>query len=750
MNINQIRALISQLLDNLEPSLADTNQVQTFKTEIQKQIQNPTSESPKELAKSFFNLILATNPESQAAKNLLSAKLLQTQNPNFFRKDEEATQLIELFNDVIKRFQPTINNKPLFTKELTVINDVNQNANDFENEVISMLMDLIIDQETKRNGFQGFPLRSGNRKPQKEEPTLSNATKALIEKAKEVIANPHVNQAFKEKIQDILTKLESDSPLMAMGLPTAENEQKWLKTAVKLPWQNKRAVENFDLKTAQQILDESHYGMEKVKHQVLLYLALRKRIEEPNAINSNISSSNQTTNKVLCLVGQPGVGKTTIAASMAKAMNRPFFKIALGGASDEAAIRGHDTTYVGSHCGRIIKAMIDGGVTNPVICLDEIDKVDQQSRGSGTADALLELLDPSQTKKFVDKYIGEDYDLSNVTFIATANYPDQIPNALADRMDVLNIPSYQLESKVQIAKNYIIPKILSDYHLENLSLPQWTDEDLAFLINNYTREAGVRELTRKIVDIYLNVNYFLFENKALPKTFSQSFISELLGEPKVYDTEKCVGESRVGVVNGMAYSTVGGSLLPIEVLLVPAITSAPSITITGNLKETMQESAKVALSYVKANATKFGINPEVLSKNDIHIHAPAGGVSKDGPSAGVTIATALISVLTGKAVPDTISMTGEITLTTVKPIGGVVEKVLAAYESGVKDIFLPYANEKDLADIKPIKDKNGKLQDIKKLINFHLVKNYDDIANVLFADTKKQHIVKTPSKDINM
>ncbi len=472
-----------------------------------------------------------------------------------------------------------------------------------------------------------------------------------------------------------------------------------------LPW-NKYTKDNSNFNEVIDVLNESHFGLYNVKERILEYLAVRQ-------------NTNNLKSPILCLVGPPGVGKTTLALSIAKALNRKTTKISVGGINDEAEIVGHRRTYVGANPGRIIQGLKRAGSSNPVFIIDEIDKMRKDIKGD-PASSLLEVLDPSQNSHFSDHYIEEEYDLSKVMFIATANYIDQIPYELRDRLEIIEVSSYTEYEKFDICKNYIIPKTLDSFNITSFNV-QFKDEAIMDIIRYYTKEAGVRELERKISAILRKiVKKFLIDKSIALYEIDSKMVQDLLGKKK-YSYNEIDKIKRIGVVNGMAYTSFGGDILPIEATYYKG---SGNLILTGNLGEVMKESAHIAFSYIKAHANDFGIDLKLLSDNDIHIHAPEGAVSKDGPSAGVTITTVLISLFTKKAVKSSISMTGEMTLSgKVLPIGGVREKVIGAHRASIKTIYLPEENKNDLDEI-----DNKILKDIK----FIFVNDYQQMYNSIF------------------
>lgn len=509
------------------------------------------------------------------------------------------------------------------------------------------------------------------------------------------------NHKIKERIKSEIKKyqnLNSNSPELGIV-------REYLEWMLNLPWNN-YTKDNDNLNSVKKILDSSHYALEEVKDRILEYLAVKQ-------------NTNNSRSPIICLVGPPGVGKTSLAISIAKSLGRKTAKISVGGINDEAEIVGHRRTYIGANPGRIIQGIKKAGTTNPVFIIDEIDKMTKDIKGD-PASSLLEVLDPEQNAKFSDHYIEEEFDLSKVMFIATANYIEQIPYELRDRLEIINLSSYTEYEKLDIAKKHIVPKELEEHGLTELQV-QITDKALIKIIRNYTKEAGVRELERVIASIFRKiVKKLLLDNKIAFYKIDEKEIEELIGKKKYFYTETAK-KDEIGVVNGMAYTVFGGDILPIEVTL---FKGKGNLILTGSLGEVMQESCHIALSYIKANMKKFGINSKLLEENDIHIHVPEGAVNKDGPSAGITITSALISLFTEKAVPVSVAMTGEITLRgRVLAIGGLKEKVIGAHRAGIRKIFLPIENEKDLDEI-PL--------EVKKDIKFIFVKNYSDIYSKLF------------------
>ena len=479
-----------------------------------------------------------------------------------------------------------------------------------------------------------------------------------------------------EKVKKEINKF---SKMMASSAEAAV-VRNYVETILALPW-NKASKVNVNLKKAEKILNEDHYGMEKVKERVLEYLAvvhLSKAIKGP----------------ILCLVGPPGVGKTSIAKSIARASGREFVRMSLGGVRDEAEIRGHRRTYIGAIPGRVISCLKDAGTNNPVFLFDEVDKIGADFKGD-PASALLEVLDPEQNNTFTDHFLEVPFDLSKVMFVTTANSIDTIPRPLLDRMEIVEVPGYTEEEKVKIAQKYLIPKKVKEHGLkkENIKI---SEKALRDVINYYTRESGVRNLEREVANLCRKTARKIVTGKAKSYSITQGNLEKYLGKHR-FHYDMVEGENQVGVTTGMAWTAVGGDTLQIETT---AVAGTGKLVLTGQLGDVMQESAKAGISYIRSVADKLGIEEDFYKKYDLHVHVPEGAVPKDGPSAGVTMCTAVISTLTGIPVKRDVAMTGEITLRgMVLPVGGIREKVLAAHRAGIKKILLPKANEPDIDDI---------------------------------------------------
>lgn len=507
--------------------------------------------------------------------------------------------------------------------------------------------------------------------------------KKAIEEYKKKLKNKKIPSYVKEKAKYEISRL-----IAASGSGQESSViRTYLDTLFDLPW-GKYKNELIDIKRAKEILNVEHYGLLDVKERVLDYLAVKK-------LSKDLKSP------IICLVGPPGVGKTSIAKSIANSLNKDFVRMSLGGIKDEAEIRGHRKTYVGAMPGRVVEAIKSAGTMNPVFLLDELDKMASEYKGD-PASALLEVLDPEQNSSFRDHYLELNLDLSEVTFVATANSLDSIPTPLLDRMEIIEVSGYTYEEKFNIAKKYLIPKLFKEHNLSDEKL-KISDSSIKEIVNYYTRESGVRSLNRVLAKLIRKAIRQLVETDRERLNISTKMISKYLG-PRVYSYDE-LGEDKVGVVMGMAWTAYGGDTLPVEVSIMDG---TGKLELTGKLGDVMKESAKAAYSLVRSNYDKFGIKDKDFYKNkDIHIHVPEGAVPKDGPSAGVTMTTALVSALSGRLVKHNVAMTGEITLTgKVLPIGGLKEKCLAASRIGIETIIIPYANEKDLKDI-PSNIKSG-------------------------------------------
>lgn len=477
----------------------------------------------------------------------------------------------------------------------------------------------------------------------------------------------------------------------------------YLEYIISLPW-NKKTKEKLNIKLVKKVLDEDHYGLLDIKERILEYLAVKKL-------------SNKQIGTILCLIGPPGVGKTSLAKSIARSMGRKFVRTSLGGVRDEAEIRGHRKTYIGSMPGRIIQGIVNAKTKNPVYLLDEIDKMSTDFRGD-PASALLEVLDPEQNNTFSDHYLEVPFDLSEVMFITTANNEDEIPYSLRDRMEIINIPGYIGYEKLQIAQLFLLPKQLNNHGFKKSDI-EISEKAMKKIIKEYTHEAGVRGLEKEIASIYRKVALkMVFSEKKKRIRITLKNIENYLGTPK-YKIDKIEKEDAIGLATGLAWTEMGGEVLSVETIIMPG---KGKLTLTGQLGEVMQESGKAALTYARSRATKFKIDDKFYEKCDIHVHIPEGAIPKDGPSAGITMATSLISSLTKIPIRKDVAMTGEITLRgRVLPVGGLREKILAAYQSGIKTIIIPQDNIKNLEDLP---------NNIKKGLKFIMVNNIDEVLKI--------------------
>ena len=500
--------------------------------------------------------------------------------------------------------------------------------------------------------------------------------KAEVEILRERFEKANLPEEAKKEFERELARLER----LPTGAPDYQMTRTYLEFALDLPW-NARTDDNLDIPHARTVLDEDHFGLKEVKERILEHLSVLKRNPEAKA-------------PILCLVGAPGVGKTSLGQSIARAIGRKFERFSLGGMHDEAELRGHRRTYIGAMAGRLLQAMRRAGAQNPVLLLDEVDKLGRDFRGDPAA-ALLEVLDPEQNKTFRDNYLDMAFDLSKVLFITTANSLDTIPQALLDRMEILRLSGYSEEEKEQIARRYLIPKQLKATGLSDEQV-EFTAEGLHSIIRNYTREAGLRRLERAIARVTRKVTLRFAENQTDKVFVTPEVLNDMLG-PEMFIQEQMRKSVPPGVVTGLAWTESGGDVLYIESALLP---NGKGLTLTGQLGEVMQESAKIAQSYIWSRAADLGVDPETIKTSGVHVHVPAGAIPKDGPSAGVTMTTAMASLYTGLPARNDIAMTGEVTLAgLVFPIGGVKEKVLAARRAGINKVVLPQGNKKDLRDL---------------------------------------------------
>jgi ATP-dependent Lon protease len=623
-----------------------TSDLEVFASSLKKKYEKLLILNKKDLNEGSNSLKNLKNP-SQIANNISSNLAIQ-----IFEKQE----LLEIF-DLKKRLEKI---HALIDKETSVLSVEKKIRGRVKNQM----------EKTQREYYLNEQLKA----IQKELGEIDEGKDELTSISK-AITDAKMPKLAKEKCLSELKKLKSMSPMSAEAT-VVRNYLDWM---TELPWSNKSKI-NTDLKNAQEILDEDHYGLEKVKERIIEFLAVQKRIKKMKG-------------PILCLVGPPGVGKTSLGKSIAKATNRKFIRISLGGIRDEAEIRGHRRTYIGSLPGKIIQMMKKAGTKNPLFLLDEVDKVGNDYRGDPSS-ALLEALDPEQNKEFNDHYLEVDYDLSEVMFVTTANTLNILP-PLLDRMEVIRLSGYTEDEKVNISQKYLIPKQSEN---NGLKKDEWNIEEKENrkIIRHYTRESGVRNLEREISKIARKLVKKIDNKEKVNNPIKDADLDVLLGITK-YKYGEIESKDRIGVVTGLAWTEVGGEILKIESAIMPG---KGKMQITGKLGDVMQESVKAAKSYIRSKSLDYGIIPPVFDKNDFHIHVPEGATPKDGPSAGVGMVTSIISAITEIPVDKTVAMTGEITLRgIVLPIGGLKEKLLAAHRAGIKKVLIPNENKKDLVEV---------------------------------------------------
>jgi len=646
--------------------------------------------------------------EEQVLLKMLSKKIVE--NAKFiFRDSKKVLESLnkgitsELLSDLVaSEMRIPENERIKYLKEMSINKRLKYLLEDIEKEKTLQSIENKINESVRKSTDQNqkeYYLREKMRAIQEE---LGDSKQSDAQKFLEQIEASDMPVKVKDKALKELKRYEYLSP----NSSESNVVRTYLETLISIPWA-KTTEDEKDINVAIQKLEDSHFGLEKVKERIIEYLSVKM-----------LTGKNPQT--ILCLSGPPGVGKTSLAKSIAKALNREFVKTSLGGVHDEAEIRGHRRTYVGALPGRIINGMIKAKVVNPVFLIDEIDKLVMNERNDPSS-ALLEVLDPEQNQFFSDHYVEEDYDLSQVLFITTANYLQNIPAPLRDRMEVIELSSYTEIEKFYIAKQFLVDKQVNNHGLDNKKL-QITDATIKTIIRDYTREAGVRQLERLIGSIVRKSIKQILTKNLDSITIKQDNLNKYLGKP-LFKNNQVLKSDMVGVVTGLAYTMAGGDTLEVEATYYQG---KNSLVLTGNLGDVMKESAMTALSYVKSNADKLKIDHDLLEKNDFHIHVPEGAIPKDGPSAGVTIATALISVLTNRKANRFIGMTGEITLNgRVLPIGGLKEKAIAASRTGLKEIIIPEGNEKDIEDIP---------KEVQDVLKIHLAKSIDDVIKIALLD----------------
>ena len=649
------------------------------------------------------NLRQAFDELMKVAPNLTeehSGMLKNIQKPN--RLTDRAISVITISNQEKQEILEELNVKKRIEKALNLISREIQRIKLGE-EIQSEVHDEIT--KTQREYYLREQMKAIKKELGEDEGSVE--TKELEDKLK-AAKMPEDAEKVAMKELDRLSRIPTQSPEYNVSRTYIE----WLSD---LPW-SESTDDRIDLKEAKKILDDDHYGLDKVKERIIEYLAVRnlKQKKDPDG---------RVRGPILCFGGPPGVGKTSLGKSIARAMGREFVRLSLGGVRDEAEIRGHRRTYIGALPGRIIQSIKKAGTNNPVFMLDEIDKLGADFRGDPSS-ALLEVLDPEQNHSFSDHYLEVDFDLSNVMFISTANYQDAIPPALRDRMEILEFTGYIEDEKVQIAKRHILPKQVKENGL--------TKEQVTFdagsvkeLIRSYTREAGVRNLEREIANVLRKVARELVEEETKKTKITKAKVGKYLGAPR-FHSELAERTTKPGVVTGLAWTAAGGDILFVEST---KMKGKGRLTLTGQLGDVMKESATAGLTFVRSHAEEFGLDPDFNENTDIHIHVPAGAIPKDGPSAGVSMVTSLVSLLSGIPVKEKVAMTGEITLRgNVLPIGGVKEKVTAAHRAGIKEVILPDHNRKDLEDVP---------KHVAKDLTFHFAKEINDVLKVAVAGVLK-------------
>ncbi len=672
------RGKILQVIDT-EGFMQATVRVARFATEA-----NPALEASMQRVTSLFEqyvkLCQALNYETMISAVRMEdpAKLTDVISANLQLSIEEKQELLEIFDPA---------------ERLTRIADV------LDIEIEKLNVDRTIQSRVKRQMEKAQKEYYLNEKIKAIQKELGRGEKSEFDELKKKIESAGMTKEVKDKALQELKKLEAMPPMSAEST-VSRNYLDWL---LAVPWK-KRSKEIRNISRAEKVLNEDHYGLEKIKERILEFLAVRQLVKNPKG-------------SILCFVGPPGVGKTSLGMSIAKATGRKFVRMSLGGVRDEAEIRGHRRTYIGALPGQIIQMMKKAGTKNPVFMLDEVDKMSMDFRGDPSA-ALLEVLDPEQNFMFVDHYLDVEYDLSQVFFVATANVMHTIPAALQDRMEVLRLHGYTEQEKVEIAKQFLVKKQMLAAGLSEKNI-KFTDDAITSLIRSYTREAGVRNLEREIGNVCRKVaRKVVKEGENYAITITGENVNDFLGVIKYRDT-LAHEKSEIGLVTGLAWTEVGGSILSTEASVVDG---KGKLTLTGKLGDVMQESAQAAMSYIRSRANRLGLPRDFYRNLDLHVHVPEGAIPKDGPSAGITIATAIASALSKIPVRRDLAMTGEITLRgKVLPIGGLKEKLLAAHRAGLFEVILPKDNEKDLAEVP---------ENLRSSMKMHLVDTMDQVLQI--------------------
>ena len=608
---------------------------------------------------------------------------------------------VKLFEAITFNCNIEYREKQMLLEETSVIGKLSMLLESLSNENEILEVETQINQQTRENidkGQKEYFLREQMRVIQEQ---LGESDSDDVFEYFSKIENLKIDEKSREKLLKEADKLSKMSPASQESFVI----KNYLDTCLELPW-GKYSKSKISMQKSEDILNKEHYGLKKVKERILEYIAV-------HMLNPNVKG------QIICLAGPPGIGKTSIAKSLAKAMGRKYARVSLGGVNDESEIRGHRKTYVGAMPGRIINALIQAGTANPLILFDEIDKLSSNIKGDPSA-AMLEVLDSEQNNAFCDHFIEVPFDLSKAVFITTANNVSAIPQPLLDRMEVIELTSYTAEEKFHIAREHLIPKQIKE-NGHKASQIKISDDAVNDVIAHYTREAGVRGLERYISSLCRKSARIIASGDAKKVNIKSSNLTEFLGSYKYLDDLKSK-KNQVGVVNGLAWTSVGGVLMPLEVLI---LKGKGAVEITGSLGDVMKESAKLAVSYTRSIAEKYNINPDFYKENDIHIHAPEGAVQKDGPSAGVTMTTALVSALSGIPVRSDVAMTGEITLHgNVLPIGGLKEKTMAAYKAGIKTVIIPADNKPDLEETDSV---------VRESINFVYAENIEQVLDTALA-----------------